>query len=140
VLEETVGVVPLDAGKAMKLEAAAGVMLEVVSESVGVLAITTTGLETCVDATTVFTTLPVAEVAGRRILVAAAAAVVAVVVGVVVGGWAAASVATLPMSVVAALGTAVHRWPLIEVMKNPAGRVDMTRRKKGDTSRDGEGA
>jgi len=52
----------------------------------------------------------------------------------VVGGCAAASDATLPVSVVEALGTAVHRLPPIEVMEKPAGRdgfVDMTS-KSGD--------
>lgn len=113
--DETVGVVPLDAG-----DASADVMLligvlmmEVVTgeSAAGVLA--TTALLVC--ATTVF-----------------AGAVVASGVVLVVGGCAAACVAKAPVSVVDALGTAVHRWPLIEVMKNPAGRVglvDMTRRK-----------
>lgn len=35
---------------------------------------------------------------------------------------AAAAVASDPVSVVEARGTAVHRWPFIEVMENPAGR------------------
>jgi hypothetical protein len=45
---------------------------------------------------------------------------------------AAAAVASAPVRVVDALGTAVHRWPSIEVMKDPAGRfalVDMVKRK-----------
>lgn len=45
---------------------------------------------------------------------------------------AAAAVASAPVSVVEALGTAVHRWPLIDVMENPAGRfafVDMVKTK-----------
>jgi hypothetical protein len=45
---------------------------------------------------------------------------------------AAADVASAPVSVVEALGTAVQRWPLIEVMENPAGRlafVDMVKTK-----------
>jgi hypothetical protein len=45
---------------------------------------------------------------------------------------AAAAVASAPVSVVEALGTAVHRWPSIDVMENPAGRfafVDMAKTK-----------
>ncbi len=45
---------------------------------------------------------------------------------------AAAAVASAPVSVVEALGTAVHRCPPIEVIENPAGRfalVDMVRMK-----------
>lgn len=56
---------------------------------------------------------------------------------VVVGGCAAAAVAKLPVKVVRERGTAVHRWPSIVVMENPAGRfalVDMLR-KESDTSR-----
>lgn len=117
--DETVGVVPLDAG-----DATADVMLSIGVRMIEVVAgkgaaevlATTTLLE---GATTVFTGT---VVAGGVVLV----------VVVVVGGCAAACVATAPVSVVEALGTAVHRWPLIEVMKNPAGRValvDITRRK-----------
>ena len=45
---------------------------------------------------------------------------------------AAAADASAPVSVVDALGTAVHRWPLREVINCPAGRfvfVDMMKRK-----------
>lgn len=64
-------------------------------------------------------------------LVAATPAAV-LVLFVVVGGCAAASVATLPVSVVNDLGTAVHLCPFIEVIENPAGRalVAMLKRKK----------
>ncbi len=69
--------------------------------------------------------------------VEAAGVVDAMTSDVVVGGCAAAAVAKLPVRVVRDRGTAVHRWPSIVVMKNPAGRfalVDMMEM-KGDTSR-----
>lgn len=77
----------------------------------------------------------------------AAAAAAAVVEEVVAGAGAvavvkaAADAASAPVSVVDALGTAVHRWPSIEVMENPAGRfafVDMMKR-KSDACRCREG-
>jgi hypothetical protein len=37
----------------------------------------------------------------------------------------AAAIASAPVSVVEALGTAVHRCPPIEVIKNPAGRFGL---------------
>ncbi len=68
-------------------------------------------------------------------MVAAAAAAAAVAVAVAVVEVAAVKVAadaaSAPVSVVDALGTAVHRWLSIEVMENPAGRfafVDMMKR------------
>lgn len=68
---------------------------------------------------------------------AAAGVVDAVTSDVVVGGCAAAAVAKFPVRVVRDRGTAVHRWPSMVVMENPAGRfalVDMMKM-KGDTSR-----
>ena len=56
---------------------------------------------------------------------------------VVVGSAAAAAVARLPVKVVRDRGMAVHRWPSIVVIENPAGRValvDMVKM-KSDTSR-----
>jgi hypothetical protein len=72
---------------------------------------------------------------------AAAAAAAAAVVEVTAVVKAAADAASAPVSVVDALGTAVHRWPFIEVMENPAGRfafVDMMKR-KSDACRCREG-
>ena len=44
---------------------------------------------------------------------------------VVVGGCAAAAIAKDPVKVVRERGTAVHRWPSMVVIENPAGRFGL---------------
>jgi hypothetical protein len=94
--------------------------MSVVEKIVGVVACTTgtaVVLETCaIDvvmgtmiAEVVATTLDDATAAPPFVLAPFTDGVVVVLVVVVVGGWAAACVARVPVSVVEARGTAVHR-------------------------------
>jgi hypothetical protein len=122
VLEETVGVVPFEPG-----EAAAAVKLPpfgilVVARATDVLT-TRAVVEDMIGVPPAVLTTPNVELC----------VVVLVVLVGLVGGCAAVSVASLPVSVVNDLGTAVHRWPSIVVIKNPAGRfglVDMMKNGK----------
>jgi hypothetical protein len=154
VLDETVGVVPFEAGAAEGFafateEAAA------FEEVAAALLTTTTGAE--VVAATAAIDVEVANVVGELEITVGATAAADVItlspaalgdankpgdvdmdveVVDVVLGVAAAAVARLAGKVVKDRGTAVHRWPSIEVIENPAGR-DMSRN-ESDASRYGE--
>lgn len=69
----------------------------------------------------VFCRIEVAKVVGT----AAGGVVEAMTSVVVVGGCAAAAVAKDPVKVVRERGTAVHLWPSIVVIENPAGRFGL---------------
>lgn len=88
------------------------------------LATDTTGVEDVAAggfvSSMVFCTTEVARVVGTTTGVVEATTSV-----VVVGGCAAAAVTRLPVRVVRERGTAVHRWPSMVVIENPAGRFGL---------------
>jgi hypothetical protein len=139
ILDEVVGVVPFDAGNAGALTTDACVVEVLTTAAEVVVALVAVVLARAAAKLTEETPAPPPPPPSSSPTPAPAASapatfgwawMVAAVVEVVVVK-AAADAASLPVSVVDALGTAVHRWPFIEVMENPAGRFAFVGMMKG---------
>jgi len=131
VLDETVGVVPFEAGTAAGLTPATACVADVLTTTGATLVTIEAAGVLAVD----WATAALADVEIPPFAIDEAIWVLDSDVVVVVGAEAAAAVVSASVSVVEALGTAVHRCPSIEVMKNPAGRLVDMANVKSDTSR-----